>query len=304
VACAAGPLDVSVREGLASGPVLAHAQAVLAGGAPLVLVVRDAARPSAFLRIRIDDAAHPERPCELILRNLETAVDEFLVLAAGRQARHGPLVPGSYRLRHFHAYHPERPILGLDLGPIVLVAREDRDLGTHALLPTTSLRLTLRRSDGSPPRWVPRLRLVPADGSATIPGIITERGEVYPFSFPPGRYRVEVDGYHDFDAASAEVELREGESTPLTIELPALRPCTIRMRLPEGRQAPAEVRGQVRDEDGEPQCIIGFQDGIAWVGLRPGRYVAVVDTDNCRGSARFTVDSVVSDELRVDLPVR
>lgn len=304
VACAEESLLVRVREaGLGSGAVLARAEGVRAGGAPLVLVVRDAARPSAFLRIRVDDPAHPERPLELTLRNLDTGDEEFLAFAPGRVRRLGPLAPGSYRLRHLHAYHPERPILGLDLGPIVLVAHDERDLGTHVLLPTTSLALTLRRSDGSLPRTGLPLRLVPADGSPTIIAMITDRREVYPFSFLPGRYRVEVPGWADFEAASAEVELREGQTTPLTIELPALRPCSMHLRLPEGRHPPAEVSGELRVEGGGPRPLT-FHSGRALVGLRPGEYTAVVDTDGCRGRARFTVDSVVREPLRVDVPAQ
>ena len=76
-----------------------------------------------------------------------------------------------------------------------------------------------------------------------------------------------------------------------------------RKNLPEGRHPPAEVLGELQVEGGEPRPL-SFTKGMALVGLRPGKYTAVVDTEGCRGRARFTVDSVVRDPLRVDVPVQ
>ena len=304
VGCAGGPLDVKVRAGqIMSGPILARADGVTAGGTSLTLVVHDAARPSAFLTLRVDDPRHPDWPCQLLVQDVETGDEESVIVAKGRAARLGPLAAGSYRVRHFHKFDRSNPIFGLDLGPIALAAGEERDLGTHVLSPATSLHLTLTRSDGTAVRALNRLRLVPADGSPPIAAQLTMSGDVFPASFPPGRYRVEVEASMAHEAGSAEVDLLADATTPLTLELPALRPCEIRMRPPEGRHPPYRTRAQLRTEDGQSRDVEAW-NGFLRLGLHPGTYTVNVDTDGCRGSTRFTVDSVGGGELRVDLPVQ
>jgi hypothetical protein len=169
--------------------------------------------------------------------------------------------------------------------------------------PATSLHLTLTRSDGTAVRAVHRLRLVPADGSPPIAAHLAMSGDVFPASFVPGRYRVEVEASMEHEAGRAEVELLADATTPLSLELTALRPCEIRMRPPEGRHPPYRARAQLRTEDGEARELEAW-NGFIRVGLHPGTYTIAVDTDGCRGSARFTVDSVSGGELRVDLPVQ
>lgn len=63
------------------------------------------------------------------------------------------------------------------------------------------------------------------------------------------------------------------------------------------------VRAQLRTAEGESRDVEA-SNGFIRVGLRRGTYTIAVDTDGCRGSARFTVDSLTSEELRVDLPVQ
>ncbi len=302
--CTNGPLDVKVRQDrLDSGPVLARADAVLAGGTPLALVVADAARPTAFVRLRVDDPAHPTRPCQIVVQDLASGAEEWFVVAKARPARLGPLAAGSYRVRQFHAFDRTKPVLGLDLGPIALAVGQERNLGTHVLLPTTSLALTLARSDGERVNVPPRLRLVPADGSPAIAAHFTPDGDVYPFSFPPGRYRVEVEAALEHDAASAEVDLVADATTPLTLTLPALRPCQIRMRPPEGRHPPYRARATLRRAD-EPPREVEAWNGLLRLGLQPGAYTLTVDVEGWHGSTQFTVDGVSGGELRVDLPVQ
>lgn len=288
--CAPGPLRVEVRTGHPFSELPLAAAEAHAGEALPDLVVQF---PSAFVRLRVvrQDA---DLPCQLELRRIDGGASDRHLLPPSGEVRFGPLPPGRYGVRHSYLHDPPRFLHGLDLGPIDLAAGEERDLGTHALAVPNALRLVLRRHDGSVARR-PSIALLPLVGDERrFRAHLDTQGRLWPRSFPPGRYRVQVDAGLDHAAATADVEIVTARTTTVTLDLAPRRPCHLLLAPP----APAIVEGRLESDTGA-HVPVRFVHGRAQVGLDRGRYTFVATG---RTRTTITVDARTGPPLHVALP--
>lgn len=272
VACQPGSHKLTVRrQRIYNGPPWLTAQVVPGrrDAPPVELVLRAASRPSAYLSLQVTDPSDPERPVQVVVEHFESGHAEYSLLACGAPTRLGPLVPGTYRVRHHFVHRADPPVLGLDLGPLALAAGEVRDLGAHVLAPGNRLDLTLRCGDAPPPRHA-SLRLHPESGGAAIECGRDERGKFWPRSLPPGRYRLEVVAGFTHTGASATVEVLPGRSVAVTVDLAPLQSCEFELAWPTDRPRPYRVAGTLRS--GATTRPITFYNCIVQIGLPPGRH--------------------------------
>jgi protocatechuate 3,4-dioxygenase beta subunit len=205
--CKEVPHKLAVRVG--ESPPSAEQEEVMPGKGEVALVLRAAARPSAFLIGKVlDPEGMPAETAHLVMSGLETKYPE-----KDGSFRIGPLSPGRYRLEVKLGEHPHLSRQG------ELIANETADLGTIQVHRGGRLQASLRKPDGTP--CPASIRVVSVAGDSELEMKYSPEWVASSDLAAPGDYGILVwrrglastwvpVSVEDGQTASAEVVIRDG----------------------------------------------------------------------------------------------